>query len=166
MWKPFVSRSLTNSHKSKIWINLWSTNNACWHSAAKRSKQRLVKQSIIVREQLKTFITLSNKVLCHRNSPVCLCESLSATGSIICVLKWWNFYRRPSRCWIRSKTVIDYTALQKYFFKIHNWWVWSFSMVFLPLNPIHPFIHSSDDIRFPPSRLDFAAHEVTIFRKQ
>ena len=25
---------------------------------------------------------------------------------------------------------------------------------------------SDSDIRFPPSRLDFAAHEVTIFRKQ
>ena len=25
---------------------------------------------------------------------------------------------------------------------------------------------SHSDIRFPPSRLDFAAHEVTIFRKQ
>ena len=25
---------------------------------------------------------------------------------------------------------------------------------------------SNSDIRFPPSRLDFAVHEVTIFRKQ
>ena len=52
----------------------------------------------------------------------------------------------------------DNTVLQKENFEIHNWWVWS---VFVLLAA-----GSESDISFAPSRLDFAACEVTIFGKQ
>ena len=53
---------------------------------------------------------------------------------------------------------IDYTALQK-----KNWNTQLMSMI---LFYVFLAAESDSDIRFPPSRLDFAAHEVTIFRKQ
>ena len=57
-----------------------------------------------------------------------------------------------------DSTSLNDSALQKNILKYPND-EYDHSLCFLAAE-------SDSDIRFPPSRLDFAAHEVTIFRKQ
>ena len=53
---------------------------------------------------------------------------------------------------------LDNTALQKFFLK-YTIDEYDHFLCFLAAESV-------SDIRFPPSRLDFAAHEITISRKQ